>query len=481
MEKAILSFNKLFAHYLEISEYNLSTLAKATGIERTKLTKYRGGKNLPKDLETVNIIADHLSLNNKEREQFIQSYHSDTKSNNHIIKDEMLAIIKDISTPLSRNSNLFSTHSEVNSSYPLILNNTYEVVSFINFIITSQNKSNGTIKMFLPFSFTMAFDGIKIIYSLQESNSTIQHIIQLDNSNRKLSKNMFSISQMLLLSFNLNGKYEPKYTYENTDITANLPLITPYYIITSDYIILISKDYNSAVVLDDKSVIDFYSDKFNTNFNSLSSAINSFGSVKLITDQYNKHFNDTYLVSAIEPLPCLLILLDSKFLRSKLKEDFEKTTSYFKYFDNNRTKLSEVFTSYFTHHGLNLFVTEGKTNIYPDEFYHPFTLEERLYALKRLKNLFLQNSNSPRFVMLKDSVFSENSSISITLFQENILVFTNAYNSNMSLVNLNIPYFNQEFSKFMLNLSESIYVHSNSETLSIVDNYIEVLEKQLEN
>ena len=65
---------------------------------------------------------------------------------------------------------------------------------------------------------------------------------------------------MFILGQNLN--YEAKYYRSNGNLSSQLGVLYPYYIITTDSVLLISKDGTSLIRLDDKEQINAFKEGF---------------------------------------------------------------------------------------------------------------------------------------------------------------------------------------------------------------------------
>ena len=126
--------------------------------------------------------------------------------------------------------------------------------------------------------------------------------------------------------------------------------------------------------------------------------------------------------------------------------------------------------------GLCYFAETGRTTMYPNEFYNKFTIEERLDFFYTLKE-YVSKENKNKYLMVNNQLFNGLTNVTISYFNEmQTILFIASYNSNIMIVNLNIPYLTQEFSNFFKKLPESMFVYSTEETIELIEDIIVKLE-----
>jgi len=109
-----------------------------------------------------------------------------------------------------------------------------------------------------------------------------------------------------------------------------------------------------------------------------------FDSIDDSTIEAEKH------ITGIQPEACLTPFITKDILLDRFNHDLPQSdymiTSLAAIFAKNKTRIShDNFRIYFTERGALHFAETGLIEEFPDEFYHPFTISQRIYLLKKIQ------------------------------------------------------------------------------------------------
>ena len=279
--------------------------------------------------------------------------------------------------------------------------------------------------------------------------SSLQH-----NSNYNL--NIFT--SVIPLSFQINSVYYPLYAY-GYPVAENDCTPFPYYVLTSDYLLLIDLEGKEAILSSDPALIRAYQkqcEKIQARSKHLIMHSNDLiQSLKMHSSAANMDPSVT-LAYTFDFFPCLFQIYSRELFAPHIKPAYRENSALMQIVDetSNNIKQFTVYEAIVVYEGLINFAKTGILADSLDFILDPFHKEERRTILEKLKNACIDGSY--HLHILPKNYFLNTPQINIELYN----------NHQISLISLNQQHL---FSR--INLSEnSIYD-------SFVD-YFEGLSKQ---
>lgn len=212
------------------------------------------------------------------------------------------------------------------------------------------------------------------------------------------------------LIFN-NDHYSPYYYYNEINAINNHLCFFPNMILTHKYLLIYTTDHSSGILYERGDTYNAYEVLFNQYLKETKCLISN----KDHTNGVIEGFNYILYAPSIGALyqeddPFPVSLKDNDFI-----ESFKRHSIHLKqYLKSNTDHLSGLYTL----QGLRHFVDTGYTTDFPQQFYHPLTIIDRIKILRRLKNFI--NTYS---INLVDVPEYDNMSFSVIIMNMNTLYF----------------------------------------------------------
>lgn len=231
--------------------------------------------------------------------------------------------------------------------------------------------------------------------------------------------NVQILSNLLPLAFHSRGNYSAYYYYTEPCFYG-IPF--PYYIVFNHHILLLSADYQQAMLLTGESHHFFhtaFTKLLQTSFPLLPSlnAQTVFSVQDILTD-------GSQLLYAIEQSPCVLHCIDRDMLSNIILDSHaEKATAFdqaWKFF-KKLASLSRSISA-FCRKGLDSFVKKGVIQGLPSGIFRPFTPQERIILLERMIQENMDEKKS--FLLIAEKTFRPCRLMNFYTTDENYSVFT---------------------------------------------------------
>ena len=250
----------------------------------------------------------------------------------------------------------------------------------------------------------------------------------------------------------------------------------PYFILTSSVVITISGDLTQAVLYQDPAFYRLYHDGFQELFDAAPPFILESNDLFKVFD-LDRNFKVEVVV---EPLPCIAYYSDRALLETKLNKAFpyyevllEAVDRYFNYF----RQVSRGMLNVFSLKNLRQFMKDGSL-VFPEEIYHPLTLQERLMILTQVRNDLFHERR--RLFALDDEKLFLNSAMEFIYESSDclrlILHYKIAGRVVYKTIELREPGTIAAFKEFFTSLPGSDYVLPTATTLAALDALIEEYE-----
>ncbi|MBC3889159.1 hypothetical protein GH810_12630 [Acetobacterium paludosum] len=242
-------------------------LAKEVDVDRTTLQHFFTGKrkiHLKKFQEMMTV----LNLT-KERKKALYTLYEKECDEKELIKNvqDVFSLYTILSEHVDLNINSvgqdeYRIKNDLFHEETQIIKGQVEIEALIRsaFIEEMDQNEKAHIIMSINFKHLFLYESIIKMANGQHKCGKIQNIIPLVNK-KKLGNNLDILNRVLPLKCLENVNYEPYYFYTGTKIYDDISIIVPNYFITSKHVIIIDRDFESAIISDNPQIITYYREK----------------------------------------------------------------------------------------------------------------------------------------------------------------------------------------------------------------------------
>lgn len=382
-------FSRRLCGYVESSGYTVYRISQITGLGRTAIHQTMSGKLLPtrdffERLCAVFIItpqqkAELTELYLKEKIG-AKAYMEQQQIKNIVEKLPQYYINSD------KNSVQYDVADREEGSVTGLLNVNQAVMRLIG---VELQRENPYIAATIPFENKMLFDLVMQLISAAGKNAVFEHYLRMYKSDGNgVDNNMELLENMLRMAINTGMVYRPFCYYVYRDTVDDMLPIYPYCLITSQKVIMVTENFQSAVISDRKDVMETAEE----HIRRLQAA-----SKQIIIPVDNRRMFDIFAESSklfsksIEFQPCVTKFFTSDIVNARLADIPEReyilemlNKSFFTHEQLAQTA-SRASMTYFTKNGLEHFADTGVTVNLPGQLLTPLSERERLYILTSLK------------------------------------------------------------------------------------------------
>lgn len=378
--------SQLLSEYIKTKKINIKKCAEYFQIDRSTLYKIiRGERKIP-SRDFIQQISQYLYLTNDEKKELLNAYEIDRIGEfRYYCRQHVSSFLKEATLLDNRT---FAVNDALN---PILktghYTNKYDVEHLLYELSLLESKEKDPhIRIFgQP---THALYLLRIV----SSHIPITHLFCLNNTNELTKDNQFYnlsvLTNIMPLIFN-NDHYSPYYYYNEINAINNHLCFFPNMILTTKYLLIYTADHSSGILYEKGETYDAYEILFNQYLKETKCLITNEDHRSDMIEDFNYILyapSIGALYQEDDPFPVSLI--DNEFIDS-----FKRHSIHLKqYLKSNTDHLSGLYTL----QGLRHFVDTGYTTDFPQQFYHPLTIIDRIKILRRLKNFM--NSYSIQLV-----------------------------------------------------------------------------------
>ena len=275
------------------------------------------------------------------------------------------------------------------------MNSRQAIDSSVHQILLSEAaKVNGKIALFLQPDYPFL---LHLLSTIQPAGSLqIDHIFSLNRAAQFTETHelyeLYYLRNMFPIYMNsLDYRIHCFYTNEISHF-QNLSAL-PYMILTSEYAITCSSDYQVGILYHDPDILQALWNLFRSHQDLCQPAFETF---PIIADDLPSLFRfvastraSADSVITIQPEACILPFLRKDLLKEIFNYSLPMADSVISMADtlflDNMQRIKEgKFIIYFTEHGMTRFLQEGLFEEIPSTFYHPLNIEQRIRILREI-------------------------------------------------------------------------------------------------
>lgn len=482
-------FSDMLKNYIHEKDVKVGALAHYCQLERSTIYKFINGKREPMSAELVEQIAYFIKLTPLETHQLRESWKMARMGEDayYIRKsvEHFLCDFPNKSTPPScdftpPHANLVKRLSPTQNC--LLLNSRQAIDSSVHQILLSEAaKPNGKIALFLQPDYPFL---LHLLSTIQPAGSLqIDHIFSLNRTAQFTDAHelyeLYYLRNLFPVYMNkLDYRIHCFYTNEISHL-QNLSAL-PYMILTSEFAITCSSDYQTGILYQDPDILQALWNLFHSHRDLCQPAFQTF---PIIADDLPSLFQfvartraSADLLINIQPEACILPFLRRDLLEDIFNYDIPGADSVISMADtlfNNNMQLinDEKFIIYFTEYGMTRFLQEGLFEEIPQTFYHPLNIAQRIRILREIA----QCCHNGSYRILKKPLNHLSENLRMCLCGNTCSLTYQTNSGDHMCFAITEPFILQIFQEFLTNMDPDVYYKS-EEAEQIIYRMIEQLE-----
>lgn len=372
----------------------VQTLAETGKINRSTLQRVKSGERLPSQ-PVFQGLCKALRLSAAEGEELKILLEMETMGpRNYHNRKAIVGLIETISE-LTEHTIPFSKEIDLKNGPALkvapkdgmeIVRGPGNVLRMVENTIDGElySSQNPHIRQVIPYDWDAVYDYIFGQMMGSQKNLTLEDIVSFPEncSESEADQSLMAFNKLAALSLLHNVDYQSRFYYRSSDGHLVDREIFPYYLLTSDRLITLSKDLATAVIYWDPTLYQLYDGYFAELLNNSSPFIQEsrdlFEIYALEEALSTKH--------VLQPLPCVARYFTNEMIEKQLNRDFPyfeillgAVIPFYEKFRADNKGMMDVFSLKY----LRQFMADGYFYL-PDEMVHPFPADQRLQLIKQL-------------------------------------------------------------------------------------------------
>lgn len=458
----------------------VQSLAEIGKINRSTLQRVKSGERLPSKTFFEG-MCKALRLSTAEEEELKDILEMETIGqrnyyNRRAIVDliETIAELTEHTIPFSKEIGL--KNEEVIKSTPIdgmeIISGKTNVLRMVENAVDCELFASETpqIRQVIPYDWDAIYDYIFQQMMGSGKNLVLQDIVSFPQncSEPEADQSLLAFKKLAALSLLDNVEYQSRFYYRSSDGRPVDDGVFPYYLLTSDRLITLSKDLATAVVYRGAGLYQIYDGYFSELFENSAPFIH--GSRDLFEIYAIEEALPTKHV--MQPLPCFSRYFTNAMIEKQMNRDFpyfeELLTAVMPFYDKFRAN-NKGMVDIFPLRYLRQFMEDGYIYL-PEEMVHPFAAEDRLQLIKQL-HADLVASERKCFAINEDRLFM-NSAVEFSNEDPTLRLILHYRRGDETIFKhlaINEANIIRAFDDFFDSLPTSDYVLSKAETIAGIE------------
>ena len=457
----IMYVSQLLSEYIKTKKINIKKCAEYFQIDRSTLYKIiRGERKIP-SRDFIQQISQYLYLTNDEKKELLNAYEIDRIGEfRYYCRQHVSSFLKEAALLDNRT---FAVNDALN---PILktghYTNKYDIEHLLYELSLLECKEKDPhIRIFgQP---THALYLLRIV----SSHIPITHLFCLNNTNELTKDNQFYnltvLTNIMPLIFN-NDHYSPYYYYNEINAINNHLCFFPNMILTHKYLLIYTTDHSSGILYERGDTYNAYEVLFNQYLKETKCLISNKDDRSDMIEDFN------YILYA--PPVGALYQEDDPFPISLKDHDFVETfKTHSRYLKQFAKRNNDHLSGLYTLQGLRHFVDTGYTTDFPQQFYQPLMIDDRIKILRRLKNFM--NTCSIQLVDVPE--YSDTSFLIIVMNMNTLYFQIVSASGTIKTIQLHEASLVMAFNDYYQYIVEERCL-SKEEAFKIIDSYITQLE-----
>ncbi|PKM60146.1 MAG: hypothetical protein CVU99_09805 [Firmicutes bacterium HGW-Firmicutes-4] len=454
----------------------VQALAEIGKIDRTTLQRVKSGERLPSK-KIFSGLCKALRLSAAEEEELKNVLEMETIGQRNYYNRKAIVDLIETIAELTEHTIPFSKEIALQKGEALkntknddmeIVKGQNNVLRMVENTIDCELFASATpqIRQVIPYDWDAVYDYIFQQMMGSGKNLVLQDIVSFPQncSEPEADQSLLAFKKLAALSLLDNVDYQSRFYYRSSDGHPVDDGVFPYYLLTTDRLITLSKDLATAVVYRDAGLYQVYDGYFSELLDNSAPFIH--GSRDLFEIYALEDALPTKLV--MQPLPCFSRYFTDEMIEKQLNRDFPyfeallaTVIPFYDKFRADNKGMVDVFSLKY----LRQFMDDGYIYL-PEEMVHPFAAEERLQLIKQL-HADLVASERKCYALNEDRLFmnsavefsNEDPTLRLILHYQrgNETIFKHLAINEVNIINA--------FEEFFNSLPSSDYILSKAETV----------------
>lgn len=383
-------FSQALETYIYQSGLTENQLAKISGFTRSYIALMKNGQRVSPDTVKLKKLLEALGLSPYEYDTLWNFYLKARYGEQaYELRMNVISFIESFGR-LSK----ISIRSDFHHDIPDIktINNRMDLEVFVKAVLEQEALNpRGYVRMIMQEGFSFLYNMLSAICR-GGNKLAIEHIVGLEgydcqeSSNPGYNLKILGTIMPVMLAGNDNG-YNVYYYYEKVVSYFSGSVLMPYVIITSDYVINISADYEYALISREADTHRLFSQLFMQRRKSCKKMLTRIPTGMNMFEYYAKHRPASETMYTIGSQPCFGVFpVDTLVKNYFALEDQALLDTILEFLAQNRQIYShgQNLTAYFTKSGIQKLMEQGVIDELPSELYISLLPEDRLKLLKML-------------------------------------------------------------------------------------------------
>lgn len=395
-------FSNILSQFIHTKNIKVYPLSKYCDFDRSTIYKIINGKRKPPSPDVIDKMAEFMHLTPTEYDQFKEAYEitligSDNYYRRKSTENFLMHFPDNFSIQPGTEHSVSVRKDNFTSPACASIQTQVELdYTLRNVLIKESCKENGKVALFMQPDHKGLFSllsSLNLSYTLE-----IRHIFCLSN-NEILSKDheLYNLEYFnnIFPLYLRNLNYQASYFYDSIHSHFFNLNALPYFIVTSQYVVSCSSDYQYGIFYSDPDVVSqfwkiFYS--FQNKCTPLFQIFHMLPSNLHMLQNISLNSYESYL---LQPEACFTPFISDKILEHALSPMFpdrDRLLPVISAFFNKNTENLASMHVYFTKRGIQRFTKTGLLKELPSDFFRPFLITERLQMLQKLLPCCIQGT-----------------------------------------------------------------------------------------
>lgn len=464
----------------------IARIAKKAGLERTSIHKaLKDERILP--YSSLKKLIQYFQLTLPEVRELNLYYNILLQGeDSYLIHSEIRQLMSDLS---HLHFTSFSYKTEINDmllSSTRIIQGQAEVEHIIQAVLHREADKKAQISLYLNDSYQFSDTFMQFWRNGKEFK--VQQIITfrpdtISDSTSSTIQNIRRVRSLIPTALLSKCQYFAYYCYMNDDASETLQPF-PYYIVTPDCLLLLTRDYSAVYISLEPSLIQFYQKQFDQVKSECQPLISYSNEPLAVLSTYMDNTDESGYFTMMTQ-PCTGRYYTREIIEKYMRRDLPYRRELIEMGVERFSSLAELQSNYytvFTESGIEQFVKDGYIADLPKAQVLPLNRGDRILMLEQLRNDIEKDivcgciADSDQLLIPQYLTFTCDPKHGLHIYAVDGFV-NGGYTCNLHIGAANIG---QIFCSFIRFLPNSKYIYSKEQTLTILDHYIALLQKESE-
>lgn len=459
-------FSEMLESYVTTKEVNKYQMAKYLSIDRSSLHKIiQGQRNAPsKDL--VKRMGKYLELSPYETSELLELYSISLVSPERYYRRKSVhSFLSSFhAQPLKIEMAGFQKSDfQIQDKEVVPFSGTRQSLEYLIYHLVTKENENG--KGMIKFLGTPQLPGFSNMFPLIQGKTVLRHILSFSKYDSILEirddHNFQSLSQIISLYAqfaNRGVRYETAYYY-GTDFSHSAFPPFPYMIVTSQYALSLSGDYQNGLLYKDSETVNYLNQIFDALYEKttpLLVPIQDLTSQLALNQKIMSCKSDSEILFQL--VPCLVPFIQKIDIRKYLLDDMAQKeyfiSAFTTYIQNLIHRHEQIHPLHFCSlNGIRRFLEKGVFDEFSTDFYRPLDKVDR----KKVVQQFLKYAYIYDLRLLREDLGELSNGLKVYLSDSLGYIQFMSSDGNVIVLTLENPNFLSSFKDYFESMDADLY------------------------